>query len=48
MVMHACAQLGVLYEGADQTTTHCGEVAKGAGTCGSGGGVLLGITGLVE
>ena len=42
VVMHAYAQLGVLYEGADQTTTHCGEVAKDASACGGSGGVFIG------
>ena len=42
MVVHACAQLGVLYEGEDRTTTHCSEVAKGAGARSGGGGVFIG------
>ena len=43
VVVHACARLGVLYEGAGRTTTHCGEVAKGAGACGGSGVVFVGV-----
>ena len=43
VIVHTCAQLGILYEGSSRTTTHCGKVAKGAGACGGGGGMFVGV-----
>ena len=41
VVVHVYAQLGVLYEGLGQTTTHSSKVAKGTSACGSSSRVFI-------